>query len=245
MGRTNVKVRLLEHTPNPENVVAMAAKLCYSNANIGELLEKIESNDQSNFINGLVAMGHMSPIEHISFTFGIEGVSRAFLAQITRHRIASFSVKSQRYTKAIGDGTGTFAYILPPQIEALGEEAVKKYDEQMRTMQIWYNEWVEALGNKGESSNEDARFVLPNAAETKMIVTFNARELLHVFSYRLCNRAQWEFRAVADAMLDEVKKVAPIIFSYAGPHCVHGVCPEGKKSCGKQAEMKARYGKKD
>src|SRR5699024_3095018 len=140
--------------------------------------------DQSKFINKIIDMGHLSPVEHVSFTFAIEGDSRSLLAQITRHRIASFSVKSQRYVKADAgdeDEDNTFDYIIPPSIENLGDAFTKKYSEQMDTIQKWYNEWVEALGGEGESTYEDARFVLPNVAETKMIITMNGRQLLIFF----------------------------------------------------------------
>ena len=183
-------------------------------------------------------MNHFSPFEHASFTFAVEGVSRALLAQITRHRIASFSVRSQRYVNE-----GEFDYVIPPAIEALGEEQKKKYESQMEQMLCWYREWQQMLGGAGEKSNEDARFVLPNACETKMIVTMNARELMHFFSLRCCNRAQWEIRDIAWQMLEEVLKVAPAVFGLSGPGCLRGACPEGKKSCGKAAEIKERHAK--
>lgn len=240
MGQVTSKVYLLAHTPDPEQTIAMGAKLCYSKSDILEISEGIDPEKTASFIKRLVSMGHFAPIEHASFTFGIEGVSRALLAQITRHRLASFCVKSQRYVGAKNE-EGTFAYVIPKSIEALGEEAINKYNEQMNTMQQWYNEWVDALGNAGESSNEDARFILPNAAETKIIVTMNARELLHFFSLRCCNRAQWEIRDVAWKMLELAFEKAPNIFSIAGPGCVNGKCPEGKMSCGKMAEVKKRF----
>lgn len=244
MGQTNMAVELLRYTDNPEETVAMAAKLCYSPSDIAELKEGIEAGDQSKFIDRLISMGHLSPVEHISFTFAIEGVSRSLLAQITRHRIASFSVQSQRYVKASSEDTGeTFDYIIPPSIENLGEEYVTRYREQMATIQAWYDQWVDALGDKGESTNEDARFVLPNAAETKMIVTMNGRELMHFFKLRCCNRAQWEIRELATEMLRLVKEVAPNIFKNAGPSCVGGKCSEGSMTCGKAAEVREKFKK--
>lgn len=219
----------------------MAAKLCYSAADIDELAQGIEQKDQAIFLQRLMDMGHLSPVEHASFTFGVEGVSRSLLAQITRHRIASFSVQSQRYVSQKSHGEGTFNYIVPPRIKELGEEYVKKFEEQMKQIQIWYDEWIEALGNQGEKSNEDARFVLPNAAETKFVVTMNARELLHFFSLRCCNRAQWEIRNLAIEMLKQVKEVAPNLFKNAGPGCVRGKCPEGKLTCGKAKEVREKF----
>lgn len=239
MARTSLNVRLLTYTPIPQEVVAMGARLCYSDAGVDELAQGVSEKDQSKFLQRLMEMGHLSPIEHCSFSFGIEGVSRALLAQITRHRLASFSVQSQRYVSKANE-QGCFPYILPPAIEALGEEAVAEYDRQMLTMQQWYNDWRARLGNAGESSNEDARFVLPNAAETRMVLTMNARELLHFFRMRCCNRAQWEIRELAWQMLALVQDKAPALFRNAGPGCLSGPCPEGKKCCGKQAEVKAR-----
>lgn len=238
MPRVKHKVELLSSTYDPELIVAMAARLCYSSAHIDGLRSMDEEKKQK-FIQKIVGMGHLSPIEHASFTFGIEGVSRALLAQITRHRIASFSVQSQRYVGARCEN-GEFNYIMPPAIAKLGEQAQEKYAKQMLTMQSWYNEWCDALGNAGEKSNEDARFVLPNAAETRMVVTMNARELLHFFSLRCCNRAQWEIREVAWDMLKICMDISPAIFKNAGPGCVLGECPEGKMSCGRAKEVRER-----
>lgn len=244
MGQTDMKVELLRYTDNPEESVAMAAKLCYSSTDIDGLIEGIETKDQSKFIDRLMSLGHLSPVEHISFTFAIEGVSRSLLAQITRHRIASFSVQSQRYVKASAKGSGeVFDYIIPPSIEKLGEEYIDKYREQMATIQSWYDQWVDILGDRGESTNEDARFVLPNAAETKMVVTMNARELLHFFNLRCCNRAQWEIRELAIEMLKLVKEIAPNIFKNAGPSCVRGKCSEGVMTCGKALEVREQFKK--
>ena len=229
------RAKLIRYTANPEATIALASKLCYSSRDVDDLIADIEAKDNARFIAMLHSMGHYSPFEHASFTFAIEGVSRALLAQITRHRIASFSVRSQRYVSE-----GDFNYIVPPAISALGPEAEAEYERQMATMLDWYRGWQEKLGGAGESANEDARFVLPNACETKMIVTMNARELLHFFELRCCNRAQWEIRGIAWQMLGEVMKVAPAVFASAGPGCLKGHCPEGKKSCGRAAEVWAR-----
>ena len=145
MGKTNLKVKLLSHTPLPAEVVAMGARICYSSADVETLSQGVSEKDQTKYLQRIVDMGHLSPIEHASFTFAIEGVSRALLAQITRHRIASFSVQSQRYVSQAKQ-EGCFSYILPPAIEALGPEAVEEYDRQMCTMQQWYNQWQEKLG---------------------------------------------------------------------------------------------------
>lgn len=245
MGARKMSVTLLKYTPEPQEIIAMGAKLCYSSASIQVLKRGIETKSQESFLEKLLDYGHLSPIEHASFTFGVEGVSRSLLAQITRHRIASYSVKSQRYISetSADQEDGVFGYIIPPSIENLGTEYVKIYKDQMKQIQKWYDFWVEKLKDGGRSAYEDARFVLPNAAETKMMVTMNARELLHFFTLRCCNRAQWEIRALAIEMLRLVKKVAPVIFKNAGPACIRGPCPEGKMSCGKSAEVKERFSK--
>ncbi|MGI5877505.1 MAG: FAD-dependent thymidylate synthase [Christensenellales bacterium] len=240
MPAVKSQVELLRYTAQPEEIVAMGARLCYSDADIETLRQGVSRRDQGRYIEKLVDMGHLSPIEHASFTFGIEGVSRSLLAQITRHRIASFSVKSQRYVGAVGKGGDTFNYVVPAGVKALGPEAVARFERQMRTIQGWYDEWVKEMGGGGEKTFEDARFVLPNAAETKMIVTMNARELHHFFSLRCCNRAQWEIREVAWTMLGLAKKAAPNLFRNAGPGCVAGACTEGAMSCGRADEVLER-----
>ena len=229
-----MKVNLIRHTLAPEETVALAAKLCYSKSTIEDLNEKISRNDQSSFIEKLMKMGHESVLEHVSFTFGIEGVSRVLLAQLTRHRIASFSVQSQRYVSY----ENGFGYIIPESIESLGDAAAMRYKMQMETIEGWYREWQKALGQQGEKSNEDARFVLPNACETRIILTMNARELLHFFSLRMCSRAQWEIRSMAEQMFLLCLKIAPSLFMNAGPGCLRGACPEGEKSCGRAGQIR-------
>ncbi len=236
MPETNLRVTLLSCTPEPEKACAFAARLCYASADFDELREKVNTQDQSAFLRGVVGMGHLSVLEHASFTFEIEGVSRSLLAQLTRHRIASFSVRSQRYV-SLANG---FDYIIPPRIKDLGEDAMREFGAQMEQMHEWYVTWQERLGS-GESANEDARFVLPNACETALTMTMNARELLHFFSLRCCQRAQWEIRALATEMLRLCKTQAPVIFEKAGPECVRGACPEGKKSCGMITEVRAKF----
>lgn len=238
MSAVTPMVELLVYTDSPAKTIAIAAKLCYSSYTISELDEKMDETNVRGFIEKLRELGHLSPFEHASFTFGIEGISRSLLAQITRHRIASFSVKSQRYVTT--GGSETFNYIIPESIIALGEDATTSFTKQMDTMQEWYNGWQQLLGGASEKSNEDARFVLPNAAETKMIVTMNARELMHFFELRCCNRAQWEIRNVAWQMLKLVNEVAPAIFKISGPTCIAGACSEGKMSCKLMKEVKIK-----
>lgn len=228
-----MRVELIRHTISPEESVALGAKLCYSKASICDLKEKIERKDQAEFVQKLLDMGHESVLEHASFTFGIEGVSRVLLAQLTRHRLASFSVQSQRYVSY----EKGFGYIIPPKIAALGPEATSEYHRQMETLQEWYHEWQKKLG-EGEKGNEDARFVLPNACETRILMTMNVRELRHFFSLRMCSRAQWEIREMARQMHRLCLEVAPALFRDAGPGCLRGKCPEGEKSCGRMAEIR-------
>ncbi len=231
----NLKVELLQHTPMPQELIALSAKLCYSKSSIDDLKNKISQKDQTDFIERLMNMGHESILEHVTFTFGIQGVSRVLLAQLTRHRIASFSVQSQRYVSY----ENGFGYIIPESIKALGDDAVKKYHEQMEMIESWYVDWQKQLGNKGEKSNEDARFVLPNACETRVIMTMNVRELRHFFAMRMCSRAQWEIRKMAEEMFLLCYKTAPSLFQNAGPACIRGKCPEGEKTCGRAAEIRA------
>lgn len=231
MPEAKMKVVLLRHTLSPEEVVALGARLCYSRANVDDLTRRVSQKDQSAFVGRILSMGHESVLEHSSFTFGVEGVSRVLLAQLTRHRLASFSVQSQRYVSY----ESGFGYIVPPKIRALGADAEAEYARQMDQMHAWYCAWQEKLG-AGEGSNEDARFVLPGACETRLMVTMNARELRHFFSLRMCSRAQWEIRALATEMHRLCMTVAPALFADAGPGCLRGACPEGEKSCGRAAE---------
>jgi len=251
-----VKVFLLAHTPNPEHTVAAAAKLCYSSSKINELNNNLTNDKAASFVEMLSEIGHESPIEHASFTFGIEGVSRSLLAQITRHRMASFSGKSQRYVRE-----GAFEYITPPEIAAV-PEALALYNEIMAEDQKKYDRLAEILKEKHietflregkdqktaerlaeKKAIEDARFVLPNSCETQMVMTMNARSLHNFFRHRCCKRAQWEIQEIANQMLELVCEVAPNLFKNAGPSCLSGKCPEGKMSCGKQVEVKEFYGR--
>ena len=234
------KVTLITHTPDPEMTIASAARLCYSPATIAQVQEKLTPEKAGEFVEMLAGLGHQSPIEHAVFTFGIEGVSRALLAQITRHRIASFSVQSQRYVRE-----NDFEVVVPPQIAEV-PEAREEFELAMQESIAHYQKIAElspkaAASRAEKTAIEDARFVLPNACDTKMIVTMNARSLMNFFELRCCQRAQWEIREVADQMLRLCLSVAPHLFKNAGPGCVRGGCPEGKMTCGKAAEMREKY----
>jgi thymidylate synthase (FAD) len=241
MPEAALNVVLLRHTPEPEEVVAMAAKLCYSPSGVEELKEKIEAKDQAVFVEKLASIGHLSPIEHVSFSFGIEGISRACSHQLVRHRVASYSQQSQRYVKE-----EQFDYVIPPSIKQ-DPALTREFEKFMAEAQENYTKVLrrlEELGYKGEAGQQDARYLLPNAAETKIVVTMNARELLHFFRVRCCNRAQWEIREMAERMLAHVKSVAPTIFAKSGPGCLYAPCPEGKMTCGKIEEVRKKFGAK-
>jgi thymidylate synthase (FAD) len=247
-----LKVKLLSHTPDAEKLIATAAKLCYSSSDIESLRDGLTDEKVESFIDMIVSIGHESVVEHVSFTFGIEGISRACSHQLVRHRIASYSQKSQRYVNENG-----FEFITPPAIAEL-PEARTEYDRIIDAITGSYEKLAALLTEKhtvqfisqgmdektarskaSKLANEDARFVLPNACETKIVVTMNVRSLFNFFRHRCCNRAQWEIRAVANEMLRQCIEVAPHIFAHAGPSCVaEGKCPEGKMTCGKINEVR-------
>ena len=249
-----VKVVLLAHTPNPEQTVAAAAKLCYSASTIEDIRDGLTPEKTASFVEMLAEIGHESPIEHVSFTFGVEGISRACSHQLVRHRIASYSQKSQRYVNE-----DSFEYVIPPEVEKI-PEAKQEFIRQMKTIDEGYKQLAElltakhteafvaegldekaALQKAKKKAIEDARFLLPNACETKIVVTMNARSLMNFFRHRCCNRAQWEIKEVADQMLALVLQVAPNLFKNAGPSCIAGGCPEGKMTCGKIREVREFY----
>ena len=249
-----MNVKLLAYTPAPERAVACAAKLCYAAADIDTVMDGLTDEKAGSFLDMLTEIGHESPIEHASFTFGIEGVSRSLLAQITRHRLASYSVQSQRYVKE-----SSFEFVVPPEIAAI-PEARREFLMAMEEDQRHYEKLSELLQRKHETeflaeglcekearrkaekkAIEDARFVLPNACATKLICTMNARSLMNFFTHRCCNRAQWEIRELAVEMLKLVREAAPNMFRKAGPPCLRGSCPEGKMSCGKISQVRESF----
>lgn len=253
---TDMKVKLIRYTPNGEKMLASAAKLCYSPVGIDKIEEDLNKENIDGFLNMLIKLGHESPLEHISFTFGIEGVSRTLTHQLVRHRIASYSQQSQRYVKL-----DQFEYVIPPSIKGV-PEAEEIYIRAMEEDQKYYDKITEILYKKNyenyieegygekearlkaeKSSIEDARYIFPNACETKIVATMNARSLLNFFRLRTCNRAQWEIRQLAVEMLKEVKEVYPILFKSAGPACLIGPCPEGKMTCGKIEEVRKKFKK--
>ena len=217
-----MNVELLYHTEDPERAVATAARLCYAPIGATELRDSLTEEQIRRVLTTIMAGGHFSTLEHASYTFAIDGVSRALTHQLVRHRLASFNQQSQRYVK-FTNGLDT----IKPGTIAENEECNKLFDEMIAKTVEAYQAFV-AAGIPAE----DARYILPNAAETKIVVTMNIRELMHFFTLRCCNRAQWEIRDLAWKMLELVRPTAPFIFAQAGPSCVRGACPEGKMTCG-------------
>ena len=289
-----MKVELISHTHNPEQLVAMAAKLCYSPIGVNEIQKRLTPEKTKEFVNMLMELGHESPLEHVTFTFAVEDVSRSLSHQLVRHRIASYSQQSQRYVKL-----DNFEYITPALIEKY-HKAENLFKEEIKRIRKTYKELVDTLiiemftedynENQGyydsliytseldmqmrgkqplsifievykkypyhekyrriynevkkfeKRAIENARAILPNACETKLVFTMNARSLLNFFKHRCCNRAQDEIRNLAIEMLKLCKQVAPEIFRYAGPECVtKNKCPEGKMSCGKMKEIQEKF----
>ena len=220
-----MNVILLQCTPEPERLVALAARLCYSPAALSDLQEDVSRKDVRKLVRRVLSMGHASVLEHVVFTYGVEGISRATSHQLVRHRIASYSQQSQRYVSA------GFGYVTP---KTIAEKPLRgKFEKHMKSSAALYEEMV-----KSGVPAEDARFVLPNATETKILITMNARELHHFFALRLCRRAQWEIREMARRMLAIAWEKAPLLFESAGPGCVRGRCPEGKMTCGDPAGVR-------
>lgn len=226
-----LRVTLLEHTPDPDRAVAAAGRLCYAPVSAAELKETMTDDEVRRLVRILVRSGHHSALEHAVFSFAVDGVSRACTHQLVRHRMASYNQQSQRYVHFGADDS----FVVPPSIAA-NAEAHAVFLEAMEHARRVYDRLVDiglAEGRTREATQEDARFVLPNAAETKIVVTMNARELRHFFQVRCCNRAQWEIRALAWEMRAIVKAVAPALFDRSGPNCLYGSCQEGKMTCGK------------
>lgn len=258
--KNSLKVELIAHTPNPEGVIAAAAKLCYSPVGISDILKGQEPESVKKFLNHLMSLGHESPIEHVSFTFGIEGVSRILETQLVRHRLASYSIQSGRYVKRDKPD-----FVTPPMI-ADHPEASEIYQEALEVTMKAYHDLIDVLmkdqvkaycqqkGLPTDSVNletfyelhkkdykkfekiaiENARYVYPQSLCTKIVVTMNARTLMNFFKHRTCRRAQDEIQALAWLMVDEIKKVAPTLANYMGPSCLTtGRCSEGAMCCGK------------
>ena len=249
MPETTLRVELLAHTPDPVALIYAAFRQCYHAGFVADMWPRLLTGDidvcaQSRFVADILESGHSSPIEHVSLSFAISGVSRALTHQLVRHRIASYSQQSQRYV----DGND-FNYIVPPSI-AQNPAALERFNACMAEIAAAYNDLSEILADRSarslpqnnaaiakakEKVRQDARFVLPQAAETRLVMTMNCRSLLNFFEERCCLRAQWEIRALANAMLKLAQSAVPVIFDTAGPKCVRlGYCPEGEQfTCGR------------
>lgn len=249
-----MQVKLLRYTEEGEKLIASAAKLCYSRSGVDDIEESLDDDKIGSFLSHLVDLNHESPIEHVNFTFGVEGVSRTLTHQLVRHRIASYSQQSQRYVKL-----DQFEYIVPPAV-AKNRKAKELFLKAMEEDQKYYNEIVsilqseyfneligegisekQAISKSEKQAIEDARYIFPNACETKIVFTMNARTLMNFFRLRTCNRAQWEIRDMSTVMLKKIKEVYPTLFKGAGPGCLNGPCPEGKMTCGKMEEVRKRF----
>lgn len=242
-----MNIVLLERTQNARELVYAAFRQCYSKEFIGKIWPKLISGEitpeqQTRLIQDTLKSGHVTPVEHVKFTFAIEGVSRSLTHQLVRHRIASYSHQSQRYI----DST-QFEYITPPSINKI-EEVKKEFDNLMKLINEKYKYIQEKLieaGRTKSQANEDSRFVLPNACETKIVVTMNCSSLNHFFGLRCCQRAQWEIRNLANEMYNISKEEVPEIFSEkSGERCEKlGYCPENEKfSCGRYKTLQKILG---
>lgn len=226
-----IKVKLLSSTVDPTKLIAMAARVCYTNMDIEELAESLTPEKSLEMVNKIFDVGHESILEHVSFFFAVSGVSRVLTHQLVRHRIATYHQRSQRYVNEESADV-----VIPPSIlnNPLAEEL---FDEIKREVDDAYSELV-ALG----VPKEDARYVLMNATESQLVVTMNARNLIHFFGLRCCSRAQWEIRQMADLMLQATREVLPAVFDKVGPNCyTTGHCPEGKMCCGMMDNMNKKY----
>lgn len=220
-------VEVLAHTADPVRTVALAARLCYSGRDIGDLQAGLSDEEAGGLLDKLLSMGHLSALEHAQFTLGVDGISRACSHQLVRHRLASYSQQSQRYVRL-----NEIRAVVPPTVRER-PAALAAFEEKLRELWGLYAHLVE----DGVPA-EDARYLLPNACETKIVMSMNARELRHFFALRLCRRAQWEIRELAVAVLRAVLAKAPALFRGAGPGCLKGACPEGAYSCGQAAEVR-------
>lgn len=224
-----MRVELLNYTKEGDRLIAQSAKLCYSSSNIDDILKDMTKDEIDDFNQHLMNLGHESPLEHISFTFGIEGVSRITETQLVRHRIASYSVQSSRYVSR-----DNFDVVKPQSISNSDHD--EEFDKLVKNIENLYNSMIQNGIKK-----EDARYILPQGMETKLIVTMNMRAILNFFSLRTCMRAQWEIREMAELMLKECKKVFPELFRRVGPPCLNGPCPEKDMTCGKIKEVRKKY----
>ena len=215
-----MKVELVSFTYRPSNTIEDAACNCYDS----------DPTPDFKIMKSCYNSGHHSVLEFATFVFHVEGVSRALLAQITRHRHCSFAVRSQRYCSEDGFG------VVTPNTIKNNEQALSIYNETLATIRECYKK-LQSIG----IPNEDARYILPNACDTTMEISLNLRELIHICNERLCSRSQWEIRNMVKMMVEEVVRLYPEFKSMLVPKCEKYkdfyFCPE-HKSCGKHQTIK-------
>jgi len=206
---STIKVTLVSFTKDGERVVAVASKMSRSRKGWDYHWQNMSEEEVETWIRDAIIHGYWSVLEHSVYTFSIEGISRVASHQLVRHRIASYTQMSHRFAKPVDE---YYKPIIPPSTEKRAKDVIEEayrdaYEHYYRLLELGVPE-------------EDARYVLPNGVNTNVVVTMNARELYNFFALRLCSRAQWEIRLVAWRMLEEVKKVHPRLFKYAGPNCL-------------------------
>jgi len=233
-----MRIKLVSYTQDPERICAAAALTSTNKSTFEERLKSFEGEEGLEkaraLVKRIVSCGHETIIEHASFTFSVEDVSRALTHELVRHRIASYTHQSQRYV-AFDEVNPLSSFKRSEKIDK-DAEAKKRFDEALEKSADTYKKLLE----KGIPA-EDARLILPNAMLSNITVTMNARALKNFFRLRCCNRALWELHDLADEMLKQAKEVAPAIFHDSGPACVRGPCTEGKMSCGKMEEVREKY----
>lgn len=228
--KTDMKVTLLDCTRNPEKLIAMGARTCYSDKPLSVMVDELSDEYSKEMVKKIMDVKHDSVLEHVTLTFAVEGVSRVLSHQLVRHRLATYHQRSQRYVKEADTDV-----VVPPSIQR-NPEALAIYESVMGTINTAYKKLMSL-----EIPKEDARYVLPTAEETQLIMTMNARSFIHMLNLRCCKRAQWEIHMMADFMLVEARKVLPDIFGEVGPSCFNSSCPEGKMTCGAQCAVHRKY----
>lgn len=224
-------VELLSYTPDPANLIGLAGRMCYSDAGIEGIKEKINREEQNGFIEKIIKLGSKSILDHINFTFAVEGISKRLSRQLATYKLTSLSQKPEKYIKA----DNGFKYIIPESL-ANKPEKLTLFTELMQDISDLFVKLV-----KKGVSEEDACYILPDACETKLILTMSAGELIPFFEVNCCNNAPWEIKSLADLMIQECIKTVPAIFKFTGPGCLFGPCPEGDETCGDEEEMRRKY----
>lgn len=231
-----MEVRLIRHTPDALRVLHTAARTCYSAQRPSELWGGAQASREAmeRLIRRIAESGHLSVLEHVSFTFALEGLSRVASHQLVRHRLASFSQQSQRYVE------GPFAYVTPSSWLGAGEDLSQRYHRAMALLDLLYEDALAA-----GIPSEDARFVLPQASSTNLTMTMNLRELIHVVGLRTCVRAQWEIRRLFERLREAVHAVDPFLASFLVTKCERlGYCDE-RESCGRYPTRAEFFGREE